>query len=124
MVQGFSDQPVGIEFAAQRAKLGIFAGTEQGIGNPLRTAKTGNDSADGGDFYLRGGIANQKYFAVADLAFDRNPFAVNRDAGALPLDRLHILLFQEVFDVFLSLLTAAFADNAQRAARLVFRNQP
>src|SRR5437868_10893229 len=124
MMQSFPDQPVGIELAAKCAQLAAVSRAEQRIRHGLRAAKSSNDTAHGGNFHLRGGVTYQENSAVAHAALDRNPLAVNRNARALPFERLNVFLFQETFDALFRFLTTAFANDAKRAPRFVFRNEP
>src|SRR5258708_38980610 len=124
MVQGFPDEPVGVQLAAKLAEFVALTGTQQGIGNALSAAEAGDNAADGRDLYLCRGVSHQKNFAVADSPLHRNPFTVDRNARALPFDRFHVLLLQELLDALLGCLAAAFTANTQRPASFVFRDQP
>src|SRR5579862_3107663 len=124
MVHGAADQPVSSELAAQRTQFAAVCGTEQHVGYTLRAAEAGDDASDSRDFYLRGGVSDQKNFAVADAAFDRNPLLVNRNARALPLQGFERSFLQEALNALLGLLAAAFADDAKGASRFVFGDEP
>ena len=96
---------------------------QDGLGDGQRTAKTGDDAADGGDFYLGGGVADEKNIAVANALLDGNPLFVDGNARALPFERLEIFVFEEAFEAALG-VAAVHADDAQRAALGGFGDQP
>src|SRR5438445_956122 len=124
VVQGFPDQPMCVEFTAQRTKFAVLFRAEKSIGNTLRATESGDDASYGGHFYLCGGITNQENPAAPDATLDGNPFAIHGDARALPLQRLHIFLFEETLDALFRFLTAAFADDSKSSAGFIFGNEP
>src|SRR5271163_1469211 len=115
VMEGPPDEPVRAKLTAQGGKFAAVAITQDGLGDPQSSAKSRDDAADGGNLYLRGGVAHQKDFAVADAPAHRNPLFVDRNARALPLERLHIFLLQKALDAALG-VAAVFTDDAQRAA--------
>src|SRR5271155_2113229 len=122
-MEGPPNEPVRTEFAAQGGEFAAIAIAEDGFGNAQCAAKSRDNTADGGDFYLRGGVAHQKNLAVADAPAHGNPLFVNRNARTLPLERLHIFLLQKALDAALG-VAAVFTNDAQRAAFRGFGNQP
>ena len=66
-VQRAANEQMDVEFAAQRAKLGAGAILQDGLTDAESAAEPGHDAADGGDFHLAGGVANQKDAAAAYL---------------------------------------------------------
>ena len=73
MMQGAADEPVGAELAAERGQFVVAAAMQNGLGDGQRAAKAGDDAADGGDFYLGGGVADEENVAIADAFADGNP---------------------------------------------------
>src|SRR5207249_4969628 len=65
----------------------------------------------------------QVNFAVPDLPPYRHPAAIDRDARALPFERLQLFLFKEAFEAALR-VAAVLADHTQRATFGRFGNQP
>src|SRR5712692_5003260 len=123
MVQRAADQPVRSQFTTQGGKLPALAILQKRLRDAERAAKTGNDSADGGNFDLRRRVTHQIDFAVPDLTPYRHPAAIDRDARALPFERLQMLFFEEAFEAALRVATV-LADHAERAAFRRFGDQP
>src|SRR5437016_13689116 len=113
-----------VEFTAQRTKFAVLFRAEKGVGHSLCAAESGDDTSYGGNFHLCGGVANQKNSALADAPLHGNPSAIHGDARALPLQRLHIFLFEETLDAFFRFLPAAFADDSKSSAGFIFGNEP
>src|ERR1700726_3525118 len=114
MVHGTADQPMRIELSAERPQFAAAAVAQDGLRDAKRTAETGHDAADRGDFYWRSRVADQVNLAIADAALHRNPAAIDRNLGALPFHRLHVLVFEKTRQTFGSVV--AFTDDAQRGA--------
>jgi len=114
---------VSTEFAAEGREFAAAAILEDGIGNPEGAAKASDNAAYGGDFDLRGGVADQEDFAIADAPADGYPLLIDRDTGALPLEGLHVFLFEEALDAAFG-VAAIFADDAERSAFGGFGNEP
>ncbi len=112
-----------LKLAAQRGQFVVAAAMQNGLGDGEGAAKTGDDAADGRDFDLGGGVADEKNIAIADAFLDGYPFAVDGNARALPFERLEIFLFEEAFQAALG-VAALLADDAQSAALWGFGDQP
>src|SRR5216684_5303068 len=123
MVQRAADQPVRSQFTTQVGKLPALAILQKRLRDAKRAAKTGNDSADGRNFDLRRRVTHQIDFAVPDLTPYRHPAAIDRNARALPFERLQMLLFKEAFEAAFR-VAAVLADNTKRAALRRFGDQP
>ena len=123
MVKRFADEQVQVELAAQGAKLAAAPAVCDGFGNAKGTAKAGDDSADSGDFHLRGGVADQIDAPRADAALDRNPAGIHRNFRALKGERGEAALVEKCFEAAASLLTL-FADESERALPGRIGNQP
>src|SRR5712664_732794 len=123
MVQRAADQPVSSQFTPQGGKLPASAILQKCLRDAERAAKSGNDSPDGRNFDLRRGVTDQIDFAVPDLPPYRHPAAVDRDARALPFERLQMLLFEEAFEAAFR-VAAVLANHAERGAFRRFGDQP
>src|SRR5258705_655198 len=124
MMQRFADEPMRIEFTPQSAQFVALPRTQQCIRDALSAAKASHNSAYRGDFHLRSRIAYQKNAAVSHAALYWNPFAIDRNASPLPLQRFQAFLFQKALDALFCFLPATLSNDAQRSTRFVFRNQP
>ena len=107
-----------LNFPAQRAKLLAAAIVQDGLCDAQGPAESGDDASHGGNFDLRSGVADEIHVAIADAAAHRNPFAVDRDARALPFERLEILFFKEALEA--ALCVAALSPMTPRAPRSAF----
>src|SRR6266852_2650381 len=95
MMHRAPDQPVGVQFAPEHGQLAAIIILQDGLCDTESASKASDDAADCGYLYLRRCIAHQVHLAIADAPPDRHPAAVNRDACALPFERLHVLLFEK-----------------------------
>src|SRR2546425_8522241 len=82
-VEGFGDQQVQVEFAAQRAQFAAVPAVQDGLGNAERSTETGHYSTHGCDLNLAGRITHQVNLPCADQPLGRDPPGVYRDACAL-----------------------------------------
>src|SRR5260370_14206854 len=98
MVQRAADQPVRSQFTPQGGELAAPAILQKSLRDAECAAKTGYDSPYGCDFDLRRCVTHQINFTVSDLPPYRHPAAIDRDARALPFERLQVLLFKEAFE--------------------------
>src|SRR5215469_5196205 len=123
IVERAAQEKMKIKLAAKATKFAAGAAIQDGFGDAERTAKTGDDAADGGDFDLRGSIADQIDEALAHAATDWNPPFVGRNTGALKFERFEAAPFEKIFQVA-ARVGAGFADQAEGAARGRFGNEP
>src|SRR5712691_3810220 len=98
MMQRAADEPVRSQFTTQGRELVTLAILQKRLRNAKGAAKTGDDSSNGRNFDLRRGVAHEINFAVPDLPPHRHPAAIDRDARALPFERLQLFFFKEAFE--------------------------
>src|SRR5262249_45062389 len=122
-MHGAANEPVRVQLAPERGKLTAAARVQDGLRHTKSPTEAGHNAADGSDFDLSGGIANKVDLAVTHAALNRNPTAINRDARALPFQRLHSFFFEEASHATRG-VAAVFADDAESGALGIFRDQP
>src|SRR5579862_1938879 len=98
-----------IELALQRTQLAARATVQNCFRDAERPAETRNDSSDGGNFHLRGRVADEIHRAVAHFSLHGNPALVHGNPRALKLDRFETPVFEKLLEATLS-LSAGFAD--------------
>src|SRR6267143_1480392 len=118
-----ANQPVRPEFFAQCAKLLALAILQQGLCHAERASKSRDDSSHGRDLHLRGGIPYQIDFSIPDLPAHRHPLPIDRDARALPFERLQMLLLEESFETPFG-MDPSFSNHADGRALRGLRDQP
>src|SRR5713226_5105360 len=123
MVQRAADQPVRAQLAAQSTELMALSVVQESLRHAERAAKSGHDSTYGGNLNLRGCVSNKINFPVPDSPPYRHPAPVDRNARALPLQRLQLLFLQEPFERAFR-VAAVLADQPKRAALGRFGDQP
>src|SRR6266851_1070124 len=123
MVQRAADQPVRAQLAAQSTEFMALSVVQESLRHAERAAKSGYDSTYGGNLDLRGCVSNKINFPVPDSPPYWHPAPVDRNACALPLQRLQLLLLQKPFERAFR-VAAVLTDHPKRAALGRFGDQP
>ena len=122
MVQRSPYEPVRFQFSPKRAQFAA-AFLKNRVGHSTRAAEPGHDSANRGNFYLRGGVAHQIHLAISHGALHIHPTAIHGNSGTLPFQRLKPFFLEEAVKAALC-VAPMFSNYAQRSTFRGLWNQP